>query len=38
MPKLTITISTIKDSSKVSQMANTSLEEQIVGNKVVRNN
>ena len=36
MPKLTITISTIKDSSKVSQMANTSLEEQIVGNKVVR--
>ena len=36
MPKLTITISTIKDPSKVSQMANTSLEEQIVGNKAVR--
>jgi hypothetical protein len=36
MPKLTITISTIKDPSKVSQMANTSLENQIVGNKAVR--
>jgi hypothetical protein len=38
MPKLTITTSTIKDPSKVSQMANTSLEEQIVGNKLVRTN
>ncbi len=36
MPKLTITISTIKDPSKVSEMVNTSLENQIVGNKVVR--
>jgi len=36
MPKLTITISDIKDPSKVSQMVNTSLENQIVGNKVVR--